>query len=69
MLALGLVTVAAGIVLVRRTGSSVLHAAVTPNWLLLGIGFGICAGVQPLRAWAWSSTPVPAISFRVRRTP
>ena len=61
---LGLASVGAGIVLARRTGSSVFHAAVTPNWPLLAAGFGIWAGVQPRRALAWSETVRSPIGFR-----
>ncbi|MDQ2984494.1 MAG: flippase-like domain-containing protein [Actinomycetota bacterium] len=52
------------VVLARRTGTEALNAAVSPNWLLLAAGFTICAGVQPLRAWAWSSTVRSPVGFR-----
>jgi uncharacterized membrane protein YbhN (UPF0104 family) len=61
---LGLATLGGGFVLVRRTGSTVLHAAVTPDWGLLAAGFAICVAVQPLRALAWSSTVRHPVGFR-----
>jgi uncharacterized membrane protein YbhN (UPF0104 family) len=66
-LLIGLIAVAnvVGVyVLVQRTGSGLLHAVVTPDWGLLAAGFAICAGVQPLRAWAWSSTVRAPVGFR-----
>ncbi|HYZ78021.1 MAG TPA: lysylphosphatidylglycerol synthase transmembrane domain-containing protein [Gaiellaceae bacterium] len=63
-LAIALATVGAFVVVAHRTGTTVLHAATTPNWFLLGAAFAISAGVQPLRAWAWSSTLRSAVGFR-----
>ena len=62
--AIGLTSVVAVYLLVRRTGTSVIHAAATPDWLLLLGGVAICAAVQPLRAWAWSSTVRSPVGFR-----
>lgn len=59
-----LASVAGVYMLVRRTGADAVHIALTPNWLLLAAGFGVCAAVQPLRAWAWSSTVRAPIEFR-----
>ncbi|MGB2875275.1 MAG: lysylphosphatidylglycerol synthase transmembrane domain-containing protein [Gaiellaceae bacterium] len=59
-----LASVVAVLLLVRRTGTSVIHAAATPDWLLLFGGVAICAIVQPLRAWAWSSTVRSPVGFR-----
>jgi uncharacterized membrane protein YbhN (UPF0104 family) len=61
---LAFATAAGAFVLARRTGASVLHAAVTPDWTLLAVGFALCAAVQPLRAWAWSATVRAPIGFR-----
>jgi uncharacterized membrane protein YbhN (UPF0104 family) len=63
-LVIALATVAGFAVVAHRMGATVLHAATTPNWLFLGAAFAISAGVQPLRAWAWSSTLRSPISFR-----
>jgi uncharacterized membrane protein YbhN (UPF0104 family) len=59
-----LATVVAGFALVRLGGSGAFHAAATPDWKLLAAGFAICAGVQPLRALAWSSTVRHPVGFR-----
>ena len=61
---IGLTSVVAVFLLVRRTGTSVIHAAATPDWLLLAGGVAICAAVQPLRALAWSSTVRSPVGFR-----
>ena len=63
-LAISLATVGAFAVVAHRTGTSVLHAATTPNWYLLAAAFAVSAGVQPLRAWAWSSTLRSPVGFR-----
>jgi uncharacterized membrane protein YbhN (UPF0104 family) len=63
-LLIALATLGAFAVVAHRTGTTVLHAAATPNWLLLGAAFAISAGVQPLRAWAWSSTLRAPVGFR-----
>jgi uncharacterized membrane protein YbhN (UPF0104 family) len=62
--AIGLTSVVAVFLLVRRTGTSVIQTAATPDWLLLFGGVAICAAVQPLRAWAWSSTVRSPVGFR-----
>jgi uncharacterized membrane protein YbhN (UPF0104 family) len=54
----------AGFAVVAHQTGTVFHAATTPNWLLLGAAFAISAGVQPLRAWAWSSTLRCPVGFR-----
>jgi uncharacterized membrane protein YbhN (UPF0104 family) len=63
-LAVALATVGGFAIVAHRTGTTVLHAATTPNWLLLAAAFAISAGVQPLRAWAWSSTLRAPVGFR-----
>src|SRR5438105_9002012 len=63
-LAIALATVAGFAVVAHQTGATVLHAATTPNWFLLGAAFAISAGVQPLRALAWSSTLRAPVGFR-----
>ena len=63
-LAIALATVAGFAVVAHQTGATVFHAATTPNWLLLGAALAISAGVQPLRAWAWSSTLRSPVGFR-----
>ena len=64
VLAIGLTTVVAAVLLVRRTGTNVLHAAATPDWRLLLGGVTLCAAVQPLRALAWKSTVRSPVDFR-----
>jgi uncharacterized membrane protein YbhN (UPF0104 family) len=63
-LAVALASAVCIVVLVRRTGAGAVAAATRPNWLLLGVGFAIVAAVQPLRAWAWSSTVCSPVGFR-----
>src|ERR671936_2222764 len=64
IVALVLVTGAGVALLVERTGSRVFSAAATPDWRFLLAGLAICAAVQPLRAWAWSSTVRSPVGFR-----
>jgi uncharacterized membrane protein YbhN (UPF0104 family) len=64
VLAIGLVSALGVFLFVRRTGTSVLTAVATPDWPLLLGGLAICAAVQPLRAWAWSSTVRSPVGFR-----
>ena len=64
ILAIAIATVAGFAVVAHQTGTTVLHAAATPNWFLLAAAFAISAGVQPLRAWAWSSTLRAPVGFR-----
>jgi uncharacterized membrane protein YbhN (UPF0104 family) len=64
VIGIGLVSVAAVCLFVRRSGASVIHTAATPDWALLMGGLAICAAVQPLRAWAWSSTVRSPVGFR-----
>jgi uncharacterized membrane protein YbhN (UPF0104 family) len=64
ILLIALATIGGFAIVAHQTGATVLHAATTPNWLLLGAALAISAGVQPLRAWAWSSTLRSPISFR-----
>jgi uncharacterized membrane protein YbhN (UPF0104 family) len=59
-----LATLVAGLALVRLGSNGAFHAATTPDWKLLAAGFAICAGVQPLRALAWSSTVRHPVGFR-----
>src|ERR671934_1716293 len=64
LVAVGLISVLGVFLFVRRTGTSVLTTAATPDWALLVGGLAICAAVQPLRAWAWSSTVRSPVGFR-----
>src|SRR5438045_4622873 len=59
-----LATLVAGVALVRLGSNGAFHAAATPDWKLLAVGFAICAAVQPLRALAWSSTVRHPVGFR-----
>jgi uncharacterized membrane protein YbhN (UPF0104 family) len=63
-LAIAVATVAAFVVVARRTAGDAVSAAASPNWLLLAAAFGIGAIVQPLRALAWRQTLGPGIDFR-----
>ncbi|HEX6491400.1 MAG TPA: lysylphosphatidylglycerol synthase transmembrane domain-containing protein [Gaiellaceae bacterium] len=64
IIGLSLATLGAGFVLLRQAGGSTLHEFARLNWGLLAAGFVICAGVQPLRALAWSSTVRSPVGFR-----
>src|SRR6266498_1608003 len=66
--AIGLVSLLGIFLFVRRTGTSVLATAATPDWAFLLGGLAICAAVQPLRAWAWSSTVRSPVGFRAMYT-
>jgi len=68
VLLVGLASVVAVVVMVHRTGTSVIGAAATPNWRYLLAGLAICAAVQPLRALAWTSTVRSPIGFRAMYT-
>ena len=61
--ALSLATIVAGVVVFRKAHGA-MHVAANPDWGLLAAGFVICAGVQPLRALAWSSTVRSPVRFR-----
>jgi uncharacterized membrane protein YbhN (UPF0104 family) len=63
-LAIVLATAAGFFVVLRHTGTSVSAIAEQPNWFLLAAAFAVWAGVQPLRAWAWSSTLRAPCGFR-----
>ncbi len=63
-LAIAVATVAAFVIVARRTAGDAVSAAASPNWLLLAAAFGIGAIVQPLRALAWRQTLGPGIDFR-----
>ena len=63
-LAIALATAGAFFVVFRQTGDGVMHVAARPNWFLLAAAFVVWAGVQPLRAWAWSSTLRSPCGFR-----
>src|SRR5204863_3782765 len=63
-LAIALTTAGAFYLVFRRTGACVVHVAARPNWFLLAAAFVVWAGVQPLRAWAWSSTLRAPVGFR-----
>lgn len=62
--AIAAATVAAFVVVARRTAGDAVSAAASPNWLLLAAAFAIGAVVQPLRALAWRQTLGPGIEFR-----
>jgi uncharacterized membrane protein YbhN (UPF0104 family) len=62
--AIGLATIAGFAVMVRQTGATAVHAAASPNWTYLLGAFAIAAGVQPLRALAWSITLREPVGFR-----
>jgi uncharacterized membrane protein YbhN (UPF0104 family) len=64
ILLLSLATLVAGFFVVRQAGAGAWRAIASPNWGLLAAGFVICAGVQPLRALAWSSTVRHDVGFR-----
>lgn len=63
-IAIVLATAAGFFVVLRHTGTSVSAIAEQPNWFLLAAAFAVWAGVQPLRAWAWSSTLRAPCGFR-----
>src|SRR5919198_1766826 len=63
-IAIAVATVAAFVIVARRTAGDAVSAAASPNWLLLAAAFGIGAVVQPLRALAWRQTLGPGIEFR-----
>jgi uncharacterized membrane protein YbhN (UPF0104 family) len=63
-IAIALATVAAFVVVARRTAGDAVSAAASPNWLLLAAAFTIGAVVQPLRALAWRQTLGSGIEFR-----
>ena len=63
-LAIAVATAVGFAIVARRTGAGVVHAATTPDWPLLLGAFAVWAGVQPLRAWAWSSTLRSSVGFR-----
>jgi uncharacterized membrane protein YbhN (UPF0104 family) len=61
---IALATVAGFYLMVRETGAKAVEAAASPDWLLLAGGLGLCAAVQPLRAFAWASTLRARVGFR-----
>jgi uncharacterized membrane protein YbhN (UPF0104 family) len=63
-IAIAAATVAAFVIVARRTAGDAVSAAASPNWLLLAAAFAIGAVVQPLRALAWRQTLGPGIEFR-----
>ena len=63
-LAILVATVAGFAVVAHRMAAGAVTAATSPNWLLLGIAFGIGAVVQPLRALAWRQTLGKGVGFR-----
>src|SRR2546421_12898089 len=63
-LAIALATVGAFALVAHRTGTSVFHAAATPNWYLLAAAFAVSAGGQPPRARAWASALRSPVGFR-----
>jgi len=63
-IAIAVATVAAFVVVARRTAGDAVSAAASPNWLLLAAAFTVGAVIQPLRALAWRQTLGPGIEFR-----
>jgi uncharacterized membrane protein YbhN (UPF0104 family) len=63
-LAIALATAAGFVLVARSAGGGVLDAATSTSWPLLIAAFAVWAGVQPLRAWAWSSTLRVPVGFR-----
>jgi uncharacterized membrane protein YbhN (UPF0104 family) len=63
-LAIAIATVAAFAIVARQTGGDALAATTSTRWPLLLAAFAVWAGVQPLRAWAWSSTLRVPVGFR-----
>jgi glycosyltransferase AglD len=62
--AIAAATLAAFVVVARRTAGEAVSAAASPDWLLLAAGFAVGAVVQPLRALAWRQTLGPGVGFR-----
>jgi uncharacterized membrane protein YbhN (UPF0104 family) len=62
--AIAAATAAGFAVLARRLGPETLAAVSTPSWPPLVASFVVWAGVQPLRAWAWSTTLRRPVGFR-----
>ena len=63
-LVIGLATVVALFVLVRRAGGSHVGTVISHNWAFLLGALAIAAAVQPLRASAWATTLRQPIGFR-----
>jgi uncharacterized membrane protein YbhN (UPF0104 family) len=63
-IAIAIATVAAFVVVARRTAGDAVSAAASPNWLLLAAAFAVGAVVQPLRALAWRQTLGAGVEFR-----
>src|SRR5262245_43578861 len=62
--AIAAATLAAFVVVARRTAGDAVSAAASPDWLLLAAAFAVGAVVQPLRALAWRQTLGPVVGFR-----
>jgi uncharacterized membrane protein YbhN (UPF0104 family) len=62
--AIALATAGAFVMVARQTAAGAVSAAASPNWLLLGLAFGVGAVVQPLRALAWGQTLDAPVGFR-----
>jgi uncharacterized membrane protein YbhN (UPF0104 family) len=63
-LAIAAATVAGFVVVARQTAEEAMSAAASPNWILLGLAFGVGAVVQPLRALAWRQTLGVPVGFK-----
>ncbi len=57
-------TIAGFAIVAHRMAGGAVSAATSPNWLLLGVAFGIGAVVQPMRALAWRQTLGKDVGFR-----
>jgi uncharacterized membrane protein YbhN (UPF0104 family) len=62
--AIAAATVAAFVVVARRTAGDAVSAAASPNWVLLAAAFAAGAVIQPLRALAWRQTLGAGVDFR-----
>jgi uncharacterized membrane protein YbhN (UPF0104 family) len=62
--AIAVATVAAFVVVARRTAGDAVSAAASPDWFLLAAAFATGAVVQPLRALAWRQMLGAGVEFR-----
>ena len=63
-LAIAAATVAAFVLVARRTAGDAVSAAASPDWVLLACAFVTGALVQPLRALAWRQLLGSCVEFR-----
>ena len=61
---IGVATLVGFALLFRGMGGDVFAAAASPRWGWLVAALCLWAAVQPLRAWAWSSTLCRPVGFR-----